>query len=45
MRITQIWKKMKENKKRVYVAFMDLEKAYDRVDRDATVRLSPKEIN
>ena len=26
---------MREKKKRVYVAFMDLEKAYDRVDRDA----------
>ena len=31
----QICEKMKENKKRVGVAFMDLEKAYDRVDRDA----------
>ena len=26
---------MKEKKRKVYVAFMDLEKAYDRVDRDA----------
>ena len=33
--LKQICKKTKEKKKRVYVTFMDLEKAYDRVDRDA----------
>ena len=30
---------MKEKKKGVYVAFMDLGKAYDRVDRDAMWRV------
>ena len=33
--LRQVCEKMREKKKRVYVAFMDLEKAYDRVDRDA----------
>ena len=33
--LRQVCEKMRERKKRVYVAFMDLEKAYDRVDRDA----------
>ena len=33
--LRQVCEKMKEKKKRVWVAFMDLEKAYDRVDRDA----------
>ena len=33
--LRQVCEKMKEKKKRVWIAFMDLEKAYDRVDRDA----------
>ena len=33
--LRQLCEKMKEKEKRVWVAFMDLEKAYDRVDRDA----------
>ena len=33
--LRQVFEKMKEKKRKVYVAFMDLEKAYDRVDRDA----------
>ena len=33
--LRQLCEKMKEKGKRVWVAFMDLEKAYDRVDRDA----------
>ena len=35
----QIRKEMKENKKKVYMAFMDLEKAYDRVDRESMRQL------
>lgn len=33
--LRQVCEKMREKKKSVYVAFMDLEKAYDRVDREA----------
>ena len=33
--LRQLCEKMKEKEKRVWIAFMDLEKAYDRVDRDA----------
>ena len=33
--LRQLCEKMFEKKKRVYLAFMDLEKAYDRVDRSA----------
>ena len=33
--LRQVCEKMKEKKKRVFVAFMDLEKAYDRVEREA----------
>ena len=33
--LRQLCKKMKGKKKRVYVAFMDLKKTYDRVDRVA----------
>ena len=33
--LRQVCEKMKEKKRKVWVAFMDLEKAYDRVDREA----------
>ena len=33
--LKQIGKKSREKKRRVYVTFMDLEKAYDRVNREA----------
>ena len=33
--LRQMCEKMREKKKNIYVAFMDLEKAYDRVDREA----------
>ena len=33
--LKQIGKKSREKKRRVYVGFMDLEKAYDRVNREA----------
>ena len=33
--LRQVCEKMKEKGKQVWIAFMDLEKAYDRIDRDA----------
>merc|ERR1711895_129466 len=33
--VRQLCEKLKEKRKLVYMAFMDLEKAYDRVDREA----------
>ena len=33
--LKQIGEKAREKKRRVYVGFMDLEKAYDRVNREA----------
>ena len=33
--LRQLCEKMKEKGKKVWIAFMDLEKAYDRVDREA----------
>ena len=33
--LKQIYEKAREKKRRVYVGFIDLEKAYDRVNREA----------
>ena len=36
--LTQIGEKAREKKRRVYVCFIDLEKAYNRVNREALCR-------